>query len=193
VGTNITVTSGRDLGNRFLFKSVQGDTIGIYDAVLQNQLFVGRSAYILRLSWAINSGIPIEYQNSYWIKISSMLKDSTWTEWGDSCLIITPHANLTLLPEYHGTVRGLGSNLISTVNCGLGHKYEILTLSDIYVAEYDGYTSSLNSPLRSPYIFRFNFVSQNLITSRTWYKIRISYFNGKVWSSYGNHIIIRTP
>jgi hypothetical protein len=191
IGTNITVTQGYGKGYKFYFTNLNGDSVGVYNAFEQGLVNAGRSAYILRLSWALTSRIPLDYQSAYWVKVATLV-DTIWTNYGDSCLIITPHSNLTILPEYHGTSIGLGQNILTTNNSTLGYKFEVRALNETFVGEYDAYQSSLLFTNRSPYIFRFNYIQYNQIQPNTWYKIRVSSFNGVEWSPWGTSVIVKT-
>ena len=91
------------------------------------------------------------------------------------------------------TLTNLGSNITCAVNLGQGHRFEVSTPDGTVIGVYDGIAASEVFPNRSRFLFRLNFLSSCSISFNNEYKIRVSWFNGVSWSSYGEYCSVFTP
>jgi hypothetical protein len=95
----------------------------------------------------------------------------------------------TLTPTWCGsTIPSLGSNVYCTgVTGAVGYKFEIREIDEIYVGEYNAYVNSTTNR------FRFTWMPVGTIQYSTTYHIRVSWFNGSVWSNWGPMCELSTP
>jgi len=91
------------------------------------------------------------------------------------------------------TISNLGVNITCNVNLGQGHRFEVSTPDGSVVGEYDGVAAAQFFPNRSRYLFRLNFLNSCSISFNSEYRIRVSWFNGTTWSSYGEYCSVFTP
>jgi hypothetical protein len=91
------------------------------------------------------------------------------------------------------TLTNLGSNITCTINLGQGHRFEVSTPDGSIVGVYDGIASAQIFPNRSRFLFRLNFLNSCSISFNSEYRIRVSWFNGVTWSSYGEYCSVYTP
>lgn len=91
------------------------------------------------------------------------------------------------------TISNLGVNITCTSNLGQGHRFEVSELNGTVIGVYDAIAAANLFPGRSKYLFRFNFLNECSIGFNMQYRIRVSWFNGTTWSSYGEYCTVNTP
>lgn len=85
------------------------------------------------------------------------------------------------------TVPSLGSNVYCTgVTGAVGYKFEVREEDGTYVGEYNAYINGTNR-------FRFTWMPAGTIQYSTTYRVRVSWFNGTVWSIWGPMCLLSTP
>jgi hypothetical protein len=91
----------------------------------------------------------------------------------------------------------LSQNITCVYNLGYGHRYEVSLVDGTVLGVYDGYAASQQYTGRSPFLFRFNFLSNNMqawcgLGAGKTYKVRVSWYNGSSWSNYGDYCTVGT-
>ena len=92
-----------------------------------------------------------------------------------------------------GNINALGSNITCLVNRGEGHRFEISKTDGTILQVYDAIAGNLATPSRSKYALRFSWLSACNIGYGFTYKVRVSWYNGSVWSAYGPYCQVTTP
>lgn len=92
-----------------------------------------------------------------------------------------------------GNINSLGTNLTSSVNRGQGHRFEISKTDGTVLQVYDAIAGNQAVPSRSKYALRFTWLNGCDIGYGFTYRIRVSWFNGSVWSAYGPYCQVTTP
>lgn len=86
------------------------------------------------------------------------------------------------------TVPSLGTNVYCTGVTGtVGYKFEVRQVDETYVGEYNAYVNNTSNK------FRFTWMPPGTIQYSTTYHIRVSWFNGTVWSAWGPMCELSTP
>ena len=92
-----------------------------------------------------------------------------------------------------GNINSLGTNLISFVNRGQGHRFEVSKTDGTVLEVYDAIAGNIAFPSRSRYALQLSWLSGCNIGYGITYRIRVSWFNGSVWSTYGSYCQVTTP
>ncbi len=92
-----------------------------------------------------------------------------------------------------GNINSLGTNLTSSVNRGQGHRFEISKTDGTILTVYDAISGNQVDASRSKYALKLTWLSGCNIGYGFTYRIRVSWFNGSVWSSYGSYCQVTTP
>jgi len=92
-----------------------------------------------------------------------------------------------------GNINALGTNLTCTSSLGQGHRFEISKTDGTILQVYDAIAGNVDVPTRSRYALRFPWVSGCDIGYGFTYRVRVSWFNGSTWSSYGSYCQVTTP
>jgi hypothetical protein len=86
------------------------------------------------------------------------------------------------------TTSSLGVNVFCNgITGSIGYKFEVREVDGTYVGEYNGYLGNTTNK------FRFSWMPSGTIQYSTTYHIRVSWFNGVVWSSWGPTCQLSTP
>jgi hypothetical protein len=86
------------------------------------------------------------------------------------------------------TVSNLGVNVYCTgVTGAIGYKFEVREVDETYIGEYNAYTNNTANK------FRFTWMPAGTIQYSTTYHLRVSWFNGTVWSNWGPMCELSTP
>jgi hypothetical protein len=86
------------------------------------------------------------------------------------------------------TVPSLGLNVTCTGTTGaIGYKFEVREFDETYIGEYNAHTNNTSNK------FRFTWMPSGTIQYSTTYHIRVSWFNGTVWSAWGPMCELSTP
>ena len=93
----------------------------------------------------------------------------------------------------NGTISSLGTNLTSNVNLGQGHRFEVSKIDGTVLEVYDAIAGNLAVPSRSKYAIKLTWLSGCNIGYSFTYRVRVSWFNGSVWSAYGSYCQVTTP
>lgn len=91
------------------------------------------------------------------------------------------------------SISNLGANITCVSNLGQGHRFEISKTDGTIIDTYDAIAGNITNPTRSKYAFRFTWLTGCNISYGTTYKIRVSWFDGSNWSTYGSYCNITTP
>ena len=91
------------------------------------------------------------------------------------------------------TISNLGTNLTCASNLGQGHRFEVSETNGTVIGVYDAIAASNLFPGRSRFLFRFNFMNECSIGFNMQYRVRVAWFNGSTWSSYGEYCNVNTP
>jgi hypothetical protein len=102
--------------------------------------------------------------------------------------LFTYSQSSTLTATWCGaTVPSLGSNVYCTgVTGAVGYKFEVREVDETYVGEFNAYANGTNR-------FRFTWMPAGTIQYSTTYHLRVSWFNGTVWSAWGPMCELSTP
>jgi hypothetical protein len=92
-----------------------------------------------------------------------------------------------------GNINSLGTNLTSSVNRGQGHRFEVSKTDGTILTVYDAIAGNQLDGSRSRYALRLTWLSGCNIGYNFTYRIRVSWFNGSVWSAYGSYCQVTTP
>ncbi len=92
-----------------------------------------------------------------------------------------------------GNISSLGTNLTCSVNRGQGHRFEVSKTDGTILEVYDAIAGNIAVPSRSKYLLRLNWLTGCNIGYGFTYRIRVSWFNGSVWSAYGPYCQVTTP
>jgi hypothetical protein len=92
-----------------------------------------------------------------------------------------------------GNINSLGVNLTCSANIGQGHRFEVSKTDGTVLQVYDAIAGNQAVPSRSKYALRLNWLSACNIGYGFTYRVRVSWFNGSVWSSYGSYCQVTTP
>jgi hypothetical protein len=92
-----------------------------------------------------------------------------------------------------GNINSLGTNLTSIVNRGQGHRFEVSKTDGTILTVYDAIAGNQQDASRSRYALRFTWLSGCNIGYGFTYRVRVSWFNGSVWSAYGSYCEVTTP
>lgn len=193
MGSNITCNLNLGSGHRFEISRLDGGIVGVYDAIAANAQFPTRSRYTMRFSWMTQCAIG--FNETYRIRVA-WFNGSTWSAYGQYCEINTPSSALRLSDAFCGaTVSEVGQNVTTVNNFKCGHRFEVRTLDNTLVTVYDALAGSIQSPSRSPYIFRFSYLPSTSIVMGSTYRIRVAYFDDQLntWSDYGESCTLSTP
>lgn len=93
----------------------------------------------------------------------------------------------------NGNINSLGTNLTCLSNLGQGHRFEVSKTDGNVLGVYDAIAGNLAAPGRSKYVLRLNWLSGCSIGYGFTYRVRVSWFNGSVWSAYGPYCQVTTP
>ncbi len=92
-----------------------------------------------------------------------------------------------------GNINSIGTNLTSSVNRGQGHRFEVSKTDGTVLAVYDAIAGNQLDASRSRYALKLTWLSGCNIGYGFTYRIRVSWFNGSVWSAYGPYCQVTTP
>jgi hypothetical protein len=193
LGTNINCSVNLGQGHRFEVRRMDNSLVGVYDGVAANLIYPGRSKYLFRFSWM--SGCGIDYGTTYRIAVS-WYNGTSWSAYGSQCQVTTPSNTLQINSSFcNTTVASMGTSITTNVSRMCGHRFEIRETDETLIGVYDGHAGAQANPGRSPYEFRFTWVSPGLIQYSTTYRIRVAYYDAatSTWSTYGPYCDITTP
>lgn len=192
-GTNINTNVNRGIGHRYEVSRLDGTVIGVYDAVAASSQFPSRSRFLFRFSFL--TGFPWSFNSTYRIRVASF-NGSSWSHYGPYCQVSTPSSELRISENFCNTqINNTGVNILTNSNHMAGHRFEVRELTGELVGVYDGFEASQQFPGRSPYIFRFSWMTSSLIAEGRTYSIRVSSFDAisGIWTPFGPSCNIRTP
>jgi len=193
LGTNINCSLNLGQGHRFEVRKMDNTLVGVYDGVAANLIYPGRSKYLFRFSWM--SGCGIDYGTTYRIAVS-WYNGTSWSAYGSQCQVTTPSNTLLINSSFcNTTLASMGTSITTNVSRMCGHRFEIRETDETLIGVYDGHAGAQANPGRSPYEFRFTWVSPGLIQYFTTYRIRVAYYDAATatWSAYGPYCDITTP
>ena len=165
----------------------------INGGVLSNEIYNTSTSFAgiptsprFRLAWLDNSSL-VSYGTTYSIE-ARVKVGGVFGAWGPACNVTLQGTPVTeLKPAFCGiSLASMGTNLYcNTVSLSQGYKFEVRTVGEDLVGEYDGMAAGTSSK------FRINWVPG--VAYNTTYRVRAAWNDGTSWSSYGSFCEVTTP